>query len=105
MSHRGHLFQQLLDTTAAIQAQGGHHRISPARQRSPSAGQRERDEGPRRALLSGEILALRGSGMSYGEIAMDLNRRGIRSRNGGRWYNSSVRSFIVRHGSGAAPDS
>lgn len=48
------------------------------------------------ALVLGEFLARRREGESYAAIALDLNRRGLRGRNGARWYASSVRTVLQR---------
>lgn len=46
-------------------------------------------------LLS-KLMAQRARGESYGAIATDLNRRGVRGRYGARWYASSVRALLKR---------
>lgn len=43
-----------------------------------------------------ELAARRAGGESYAAIAIDLNRRGLRGRYGGRWYTSSVRALLQR---------
>lgn len=44
------------------------------------------------------ILDARWSRKGYQEIAEDLNRRGIRPRDGSRWYASTVRAICLRAG-------
>lgn len=46
-------------------------------------------------LLS-KLMAQRACGESYGAIAFDLNRRGVRGAYGARWYASSVRVLLQR---------
>ena len=54
-----------------------------------SAGQQDADE-----LCFSALSARRARGESYGAIAADLNRRGIRGRYGARWYGASVWSLL-----------
>jgi len=43
------------------------------------------------------IQAIRASGaLSLASMAMELNRRGIRSARGGQWHRSSVRNLLER---------
>ena len=42
-----------------------------------------------------DLIARRAGGASYGALAADLNRRGIRGRYGARWYPSSV--WVLLH--------
>lgn len=46
--------------------------------------------------LRARILALRASGASFDRIAAALNRRGIASLSGVRWYGASVRLVVTR---------
>lgn len=42
------------------------------------------------------MIRLRGTGRSYGEIAAQLSRRGIRTKQGGDWEQSAVRKILGR---------
>ncbi|MEZ2346604.1 recombinase family protein [Terriglobus sp. RCC_193] len=42
------------------------------------------------------ILSLRDAGMAVDKIAETINSEGLPSKNGGRWYGSSVRNVLLR---------
>ncbi|WP_082584238.1 recombinase family protein [Noviherbaspirillum sp. Root189] len=50
-----------------------------------------------RAAVLARISQCRQRGKTFSAIASELNRQGLRGRNGARWYSSSVRAFLVRH--------
>lgn len=41
-----------------------------------------------------DVLEMRLRGESYAKIASKLNRRGIRSKTGGRWYGASLNRYM-----------
>lgn len=47
--------------------------------------------------IAERIAHFRDRGMTFGEIAAELNTRGWRGRYGGRWYSASVRAYLLRH--------
>jgi len=50
----------------------------------------------REAAIVAEVLAMRGQGATLGDIAADLNKRGIKGKRGGVWHPSTVRYLINR---------
>jgi hypothetical protein len=46
--------------------------------------------------LAARMLALRAQGASFNLIAASLNQSGLRGRQGGRWFASSVRRALLR---------
>lgn len=48
------------------------------------------------ALVVSEILAMRNAGSTLGAIADSLNNRGIKGKQGGNWFPSTVRYLIQR---------
>jgi len=51
-------------------------------------------------LVAGQRLY----GKSFSSIAAMLNKQGLRGRNGGRWYASNVREYLLRHFFGTLRD-
>lgn len=47
--------------------------------------------------IRSELEVRRAGGESYAALAIDLNRRGLRGRYGGRWYTASVRALLQRN--------
>jgi hypothetical protein len=84
------MFQQLSELAAAAKALQG-------RQRTGYPGKRESlPETIADELAISTLSARRASGETYAAIAADLNRRGLRGRNGARWYSSSVWVMLNR---------
>jgi len=50
------------------------------------------------AQVVAEIIRHREKGGTLTEIAEQLNTRGIAGKQGGRWYASTVRNILQRHG-------
>jgi site-specific DNA recombinase len=46
--------------------------------------------------LIGRLLALRGKGESYHALADSLNKRGVRTKRGGRWHAKVIRDILNR---------
>lgn len=59
-------------------------------------GRKMLTEDPEEAKVLGGILEARGEGRGYADIAAGLNQMGIKSRSGGLWYASTVRSIVQR---------
>lgn len=73
--------------------------LAEALKRPPSPRYDGAPEPPRHGAAAPDLsvlLARRSSGETYASIAADLNLRGIRGRNGGRWYPSSVWALLHR---------
>lgn len=81
------MLRQLQELAEAMQ--GASAPEEPDGQGRAPARQRDADE-----LCFSALSARRARGESYGAIAADLNRRGIRGRYGARWYGASVWSLL-----------
>jgi DNA invertase Pin-like site-specific DNA recombinase len=53
---------------------------------------------PREQQAVALMRDLRGMGLSYPAIARELQDRGVRTKEGGPWLNTSVRSVLARAG-------
>jgi hypothetical protein len=53
--------------------------------------------------LAEQMQALRACGASYHMIATTLNQRGLRGRQGGRWFAASVRRALLQTVADPAP--
>lgn len=94
MDKRYFMFQQLLKDSNAIAA-----RLRRQSQlHDDHAGMRgdtSFDSVPRLCLLE-NIHARRAKGESFASIAAELNKQGFTGRYGGRWYASSVWTYLQR---------
>lgn len=83
------MLQQLLVLSEAVQAK-------PSRNEHGVGGHRTAVQQHYDELCFSVLSARRAKGETYGAIAADLNRRGLRGRNGGRWYGGSVWTLLHR---------
>lgn len=94
MDNRYFMFQQLLRDSNAITGSIGRHsrrHDDRVRMKGGAAGA----AGPMLCLLE-NINARRAKGESFASIAADLNKQGLTGRYGGRWYASSVWTYLQR---------
>ena len=56
----------------------------------------QRGETPTNVSLEFEMVVMRSKGMTYEQIADELNSRGVASPKGSRWYGSTVRPRVLK---------
>jgi hypothetical protein len=83
------MLQQLLVLSETVHAK-------PSRNKQGVGGHTKAVQQHFDELCFSALSARRARGETYGAIAADLNRRGIRGRNGARWYGASVWTLLHR---------
>jgi predicted mannosyl-3-phosphoglycerate phosphatase (HAD superfamily) len=94
MASANFLLQQLIELSRAA-----NWKMATARGKTglPKLAARAPHESAQRSSLLKCIAERRARGETFASIAAMLNERGLRGRNGARWYSASVREYLKRN--------